>query len=57
MQAELPTNLRVNLPAAVRDGQFKEKLGQGEGAAGVGGKLLIVTAPPHQDLCDTLRSR
>ncbi len=40
MRAELPTNLRANLPAAVRDGLFKEKLGQGEGAARVGGKLL-----------------
>jgi hypothetical protein len=53
MWAELPTNLWANLPTAVRDGLFKEKLGWGADEAGGGGKAAIATAPPHQDLCDT----
>ncbi len=46
MWAELPTNLWANLPTAVRDGLFQEKLGWGAGAAGGGGKAAIATAPP-----------
>ncbi len=59
MWAELPTNLWANLPTAVRDGLFKEKLGWGAGAAGGGGggKAAIATAPPNQDLCDTHKNR
>ncbi len=57
MWTELPTNLWANLPTAVRDGLFKEKLGRGAGAAGGGGKVAIATGPPHQDLCDTHRNR
>ncbi len=57
MWAELPTNLLANLPTAVRDGLFKEKLGRGAGAARGGGKVAKATAPPLQDLCDTHRNR
>jgi hypothetical protein len=45
--AELPTNLWANLPTAVRDGLFKEKLGRAPGAARGGGKAAIATAPSH----------
>jgi hypothetical protein len=57
MWAELPTNLWANLPTAVRDGLYQEKLGRGVGAAGGGGKAAVATAPPHQDLCDTHKNR
>ncbi len=57
MWAELPTNLWANLPTAVRDGLFKEKLGREVGGAGGGGKVALATAPSHQDLCDTHRNQ
>jgi hypothetical protein len=57
MWAELPTNLWANLPTAVRDGLFKEKLGRGAGGAGGGGKVAIATGTPHQVLFDTHRNR
>jgi hypothetical protein len=48
MWAELPPNLWANLPTAVRDGLFKEKLGRGVGAPGGGGKLLeLLPFPPN----------
>ncbi len=46
MWAELPTNLWANLPTAVRDGLFKEKLRWRACAAGVVGKVAIATGPP-----------
>jgi hypothetical protein len=57
MWAELPTNLWADLPTAVRDGLFKEKLRRRAGAAGGGRKVAVATGPPHQDLCDTHRNR
>ncbi len=51
MWAELPTNLWANLPTAVRDGLFKEKLRRGAGAAGGGGKVAIATVPPPTKVC------
>ncbi len=57
MWAELPTNLLANLPTAVRDGLFKDKLGGGRVWRGGGGKVAIATGHPHQDLCDTHKNR
>ncbi len=57
MWAELPTNLWANLPTAVRDWLFKEKLRWGAALAGGWGEVAIATDPPHQDLFDTHRNR
>ncbi len=58
MWAELPTNLWANLPTAVRDDLFKDKLRWAAGAAGGGGKVAVATGPHlYQDLCDTHRNR
>ncbi len=50
MCAELPTNLWANLPTAVGDGLFKEKLGRGQVRPGLERKLLSLLPLPT-DIC------
>ncbi len=52
MWAELPTNLWADLPTAVKDGLFQEKLRRGAGAARGGGKVAVTTGPPNK-ICVT----